>query len=262
VRVLLTGGHGFIGAAVARRLVGHEVLLLNHRLLYPIVTFRPHIVIHCAWPGVEAGRMDDELQLEGLLLTERLIPLCMPTCRRWVACGSQAETSTPEIPYARRKRQAFEITRAAARAHNVSFTWARLFSVYGPGEPAGSFLSYLIGELLAGRDPALTDQNIPWDFLYVDDAADALIQLAFAQDDGLFDVASGETVYTQDAARRVRDKIGPRAELRFGARRRRPLEIDGLWPYVGRLEATSWRPVVSFDDGLDRLIASIKQVGP
>lgn len=259
-RVLLTGSNGFVGRRV-KALLPSDIFVccLDRNIPEEAEGFGPDVVIHCAWPGVEHGRDNDDWQIDGLVLTERLIADYMRGCKRWVACGSQAEMSTPSLPYAVRKSQAHLLTEMAADFHVVGLIWARLFSVYGPGEYEGTFTSYLIHELLAGRDPALTEQDIPWDFLYVDDAARALIHLALSTEFcGQFDVANGTSIRTKQAARWIRDKINPKASLRFGARPRRPVEIDGLYPNITRLLMTGWKPQVSFSQGIDRLIKSLR----
>jgi len=141
----------------------------------------------------------------------------------------------------------------------VSFAWARLYSVYGPGAVVNSYLPYLIRELQAGHNPALTDQDIPWDFLYVDDAARAIVLLETIHSaTGIFDIAYGEPISTQTAAKIVRDKINPSAVLRFGDRPRRDIEIDGLHPDVRRMNLLGWKPEVSFSDGVDAMIQATK----
>lgn len=259
MKILLTGATGFIGRRVLPLLSGHNVLCLTRTNFPEVAAFGAETVIHLAWPGVYGNdRYREEVQRDGYNLTRRLFAAVTPACRRWVGAGSQAEFTQRSTPYAIYKRWSLMATHEWALRHRVGFAWARLYSVYGPGEVPDSFLPYLIRELLAGRDPALTDQNLPWDFLFVDDAARALVALALGKATGLYEIAAGETIYTQDAARIVRDKVAPAATLRFGARPRRAVEIDGIGPVnVAPMRALGWSPQVSFSAGLDALIESL-----
>lgn len=120
-RVFITGGTGFVGAAVARQLVerGAEVALLVRPGSRPwrlgatleratvvtgvlddpstyeagIARFAPDTVMHLGWHGVARGRRDDVAQIEvnvvgsvGLLLAA-----AAAGCRHFIGAGSQAE---------------------------------------------------------------------------------------------------------------------------------------------------------------------------
>lgn len=261
MRVLLSGSTGFIGKRVLPLLAKQEVFCLDRTNLPEVKDFAPEIVIHLAWPGVYGDRRHDETtQRAGYVFTQKLLHAIGNKCCRWVGVGSQAEVSKRDSPYAIFKRWSlFESNRWAVN-HNVSFAWARLYSVYGPGQVDNSYLPYVISELLENGSVDLTDQNIPWDFLYVDDAAKAIVSLAMNPTaHGVYEVASSDTIHTQEAAYIVRDKIDPTAKLLFGAKKWRPVEIDGIKPVdISRMIAIGWEPLVSFSDGVDALIQSIR----
>lgn len=254
MRVLLTGASGFIGQAVKRRIAGkHELFCLDRKDIPAAVAWRPEAVIHCAWGGVNQGGRDDrDLQWEGLNLTHRIShELAGRGCRRVVGVGSQAELNQPDSPYAQCKIRA----KGALQQFFKSAAWARLYSVYGPGDNPNNFIPYVIRTLLRGEDVPLTNQNIPWDFLYVDDAADALIRLAESDATGEFEIGYGASGYTQNIAQMICDKISPDATLLLGARQPREREIAGLHCNINHIyNATGWLPKVALDEGLDRTI--------
>jgi UDP-glucose 4-epimerase len=260
-KILLSGATGFIGRRVLPLLEGNEVFCLDRCNYRAAEEFHPDVVVNLAWPGVYGdARYNDDIQAQGLRLTDWLLSIS-EGCKRWIGVGSQAELSQPDCAYSRYKIASHCNAHQWCVERGIDFCWARLYSVYGPGEVSYSFLPYVIGELLAGRDVKLTDQDCPWDFLYVDDAASAIVTLVLHDEAiGLFDIANGETIHTQNAARRVRDMLNPRAALEFGARPRRAIEIDGIPAVdISRMRGLGWEPHVSFYNGVQRLIQSIKE---
>jgi len=265
MRILVTGSSGFIGRTVVRRLQEqgkHETYCLDRQNIPAAAEWKPEAVIHCAWGGVSHEfRDDDALQSGGLLLTQTVACAVAGTCRRFVGIGSQAELSQPEIPYSQYKALTNRYLQRFCKERNISWAWARLYSVYGPGDNPWTFIPYLIRALLRGdTEIPLTDQNIPWDWLYVDDAADALIRLAEVNINGEFELGYGASVLTQDTARAIRDKINPEAKLLFGLRPKRVKEIPGLLCDIEAIQrATGWWPQVPISKGLDRTIAWYRQ---
>lgn len=259
MRVLLTGSHGFIGQAVARRMRDagkHELFCLDRKDILAAVAWQPDAVIHCAWGGVaQGGREDDAIQDQSLVFTQSVAAFLHATCRRFVGVGSQAELNQQDSPYARAKVRAKDGLALICDRADISFAWARLYSVYGPGDAPTNYIPYVIRALLSGDDVPLTDQDILWDFLYVDDAADALIHLAEATDQGDFEVGFGASVSTRSIAVFLASRINPAAKLLFGAKPTRAREIDGLWCENSRLHSLGWFARVPLSDGLDRTIA-------
>jgi nucleoside-diphosphate-sugar epimerase len=163
------------------------------------------------------------------------------------------ETNYPDIPYSFFKNKTREVLDILSKMHDISFVWVRLYSIYGPGDKPNNYIPFLVRELKAGRDPELTDQNIPCDYLHVMDASTAIKTIAFSDEIGIFNVGSGKTINTQDVAKIARDKINPNAVLQFGKREKRSVELEYLCADISRLLNLGWRQKMSLEEGIDTI---------
>jgi nucleoside-diphosphate-sugar epimerase len=108
----------------------------------------------------------------------------------------------------------------------------------------------------------LTECRQLWDFLYVDDAIDALYRLICKDKAcGVYNFGSGISKELREYVMTMYRLTGSRSELRFGAVPYPKTGIVHTNPDVGRLlRETSWSPTVSFEEGIERLIrASINK---
>jgi nucleoside-diphosphate-sugar epimerase len=114
----------------------------------------------------------------------------------------------------------------------------------------------LIEALLQGRSPKLTAGSQLWDYLYVEDAARAIVAVVLEKGaSGVFNLGSGQAFSIRSIAERVRDRIDPRLYLDFGAVPYRADQVMHLEADIGRLhDATGWKPEVTIDDGLARTV--------
>lgn len=124
----------------------------------------------------------------------------------------------PATPYAAAKAAAFLTLREWLPLQGVSFLWARLFYLYGPGEDDRRLVPYLHRQLAAGEPAELTSGRQIRDFMDVRDAARLLVADALSDRQGATNIASGEGITVRALAERIADGYGRRDLLRFGAR--------------------------------------------
>jgi nucleoside-diphosphate-sugar epimerase len=240
-------------------------------LAEPIAAFAPEVVLHLAWGGVDRRRREDAGQhranVEGSL---RLLRIAAEAgCRTWIGLGSQAEygpqdrvldeaaPTSPRDHYGAAKVEACNRSIALCESLGVRFVWLRLFSAYGPADSPTALIPYTISALLRGERPALTPGTQLWDYLYADDAAEAIIvAAATAGVEGIFNLGSGQSLPIREILEIIRDRIDPTLPLGFGDRAFGPGQIMHLQADVGRLaRATGWRPRTPLDEGLARTVA-------
>lgn len=235
-----------------------------------VASFAPDTVFHLAWHGVGNAAHHDIAQIDANLHpTLELVRLAGRIgCRTWIGLGSQAEygpancrlnetaPTQPVTTYGVAKLCAGLLAERLATENEMRFAWLRVFSTYGPKDNPGWLLPYLIRTLLRGETPELTRCEQQWDYLYVEDAAEALCHVANTPAArGVFNLGSGRTVSLRSVVERVRDLIDPRLSLGFGAQPYRPNQVMHLEADVTRLQSvTGWTARTPLEDGLKRTV--------
>ena len=221
MRVLLTGGGGFIGSHLCGELIeaGHDVAVLTRTpepwrlrdLLDRVTTihgdlaclddcsaaieaFAPLAIAHLGWQGVANFDRNNAVQVRNIGWMADLLDLGRRIGTRvFLGLGSQAEygrrssvigpddETRPTTLYGECKLAAGRIGARMAEDAGMRFVWMRVFSTFGPTDHAYWMVPGLIGSLLKGERPALTPGGQTWDFLFVGDAARA-IRLALETD--------------------------------------------------------------------------------
>jgi len=230
---------------------------------------------HLAWGGTTgAARNDMELQLSNVEGTIRAARAAKALgCSVFVGVGSQAEYGrvegklTPETPpfpengYGIAKLCAGQMSRVEARNLGMAHVWTRVLSVYGPGDGPGSVISLTIRKLLNGEKPSLTAGEQQWDYLYSDDAAEALCCCAMHGRDGaVYVLGGGSARPLREYLEILRDKINPELELGLGDIPYPPLQVMHLEADITPLkEDTGFAPVVPFEEGIENTIQWVKE---
>ncbi len=228
-------------------------------------------MIHCAWRGVEGKDRNEAFQItENLPLTIQAAQVAAQAgLRRWIGVGSQAEYGNPncvvaeDFPvrpttlYGKAKLAAGIAALGLCETAGVAAAWVRIFSAYGPGDSGGWFIPYVITELRAGRRPRLTRCEQAWDYLYVDDAARALLALLATASAGCFNLGSGRAVVLRSVVEMIRQELGTEVAADYGAVAYRPDQVMHLEADISRLTAaTRWRPKVELAEGLRLTVAA------
>lgn len=232
--------------------------------------FRPDTVMHLAWHGVSKSARDDPAQVRTNVCgsVDLLSAAAAAGCRTFIGAGSQAEYGPSDIAidehhptcprslYGAAKLATFTLLEQLARQRDMRLAWLRVFSVYGPQDSPDTLVSSLVSRLLAAERPTLTTGEQAWDFLYIDDAAEAFVSVgAAAAAAGVFNVGSGTARPLRETIAQVRDLIDPSLPLGFGEIPTAAHAVRHLEPVVGRLQAaTGWSAATPLAVGLARTI--------
>ncbi|MGI8772538.1 MAG: NAD-dependent epimerase/dehydratase family protein [Acidobacteriaceae bacterium] len=232
---------------------------------------QPDIVFHLAWGGITAERRNDPEQVSSNVrqALSVLEAAHAAGCSTFISVGSQAEygrvdgviredhATHPETAYGVAKLALSQLATKYCELAGIRCVWLRLFSAYGPMDTATHMLPTLIETLLRGERPALTRCEQQWDYLYIENVAEALYQTAITPTaSGIFNLSSGTATPLLEVVTRVRDLIDPALPLGIGEVAYRDGQVMHLEGDIARLRAaTGWQPHVSLEDGLARTVA-------
>lgn len=251
------------------RWVGYERDLTHPDVVAELASTAPTGFVHLGWAGVAGPtRGDVDHVAVNVPTTIASVQLAAASgCSYWLGIGSQAEYGPsvdvltedsalrPVTGYGLAKVAAGAAAHAVGSALDVTTGWARVFSVYGPGDHEGAVLPYAIRELLAGSSPNLGSCAHDWDLLHIDDAAAALAALVHREVGGAVNLASGRHQPLREAIDLAAAQVGGPAQPDYGEAEGVPLRAS-----VARLEdTTGWRPRVSLPDGVAGTVEHLRQ---
>ena len=232
------------------------------------------VFYHFAWGGTFGkSRNDCDGQLRNIEYTLNAVELAANLgCNTFIGAGSQAEygrknvkltaftDTNPENAYGAAKLAAGHLSRVKAQNMGMRHIWARILSVYGPGDNPYTILTSSIEKLISDKYADFTKGEQEWDFLYCDDAASALFKMGVSGRNGaVYPLGSGETRHLSEFIEIMRDCVDPTAEINLGGIPYNDKQVMYLCADISDLKKdTGFEPQVSFEEGIQRTVEWVR----
>lgn len=295
-KVVMTGGSGPIGLALIRKLLkeGIEILVFQRKKSpieiylpkHPLLTIEYYelselhlyepkeqdydVFFHFGW-GNTYAELKESTKIQALNIGYSLDAVQLAKrmgCHTFIGAGSQAECGKSEKPlrsdtncapiiaYGAAKLCVSQMTRIACKDMGIRHIWTRILSVYGIFDNLHSVLISTILKLLDGEQPQFTQGKQIWDFLYVDDLAEAIYLIAKLGKDGMiYTVGSGEgktlREYLEITCRLTNPQIEPIfGAIPYGKNQNMYLQAD-----ISEVQRdVGWSPITNFESGIQKTI--------
>jgi dolichol-phosphate mannosyltransferase len=241
----------------------------NIRHLRPDWVF--HLAAYGAYPAQTGFARMVDINLTG---TVSLLDACAETgVQAFVYTGSSSEYGYKDHPcreeevlepnshYAITKAAATHYCQFVARHTGLNAVAVRLYSIYGPYEEPTRLIPTLIDHGLRGLLPPLVSPGTARDFVYVDDAVDALISIAqnAPHPGAVFNLCTGIQTTIATVVDTARKLMSIPVEPVWSTMERRSWDTEIWVGSPAALEAaTGWRARIDFATGLQRTIDWVK----
>ena len=288
MRVLLTGGSGFVGRYVLKALQhqGIEVVTVGRVRAQPsvpfieadllsVTDFGPLVqqaqathLLHLAWYAEHGKYWTSPLNLRWAEATTRLVEaFCAAGGQQVVIAGTCAEydwahgycreDSTPLTPatlYGTAKDATRRLVMAVCAQHQVSCAWGRIFLPFGRGESTSRLIPSLIDVFRSGRAPFGVNSTAYRDFLHAFDVAEGFVRLLTTGASGAYNICSGEPVRLTEVVTTLASLLRADPESVLALTTERPGEPSLLVGENLKLKALGWRPALTLAQGLVRVL--------
>lgn len=297
MKILVTGSSGFLGKYTLNKLAQNQNLKIlsitrsNTKYLYNNVTsvkedltnykeissvikqFKPEGIVHLAWMGVYNSEHMSKLQEHNFFIIENLLQSIDPNdVKFFIGLGSQAEYGRYSVPieetfkedpltiYGKVKLKSGKFVEDFCLNKGIRYLWLRLFSSFGFGDNPSWLIPYTIECLLSNKAPKLTLGTQLWDYLYVEDIAEAIKEFIFEDFSGVYNLGSGKVNSIRSIVTEIKHLTKSEIDLNFGEIPFKNHQIHHLQADMRKLFSCSqWRPNYSVFSGLKETINKYKE---
>lgn len=273
--VLITGGAGFIGAALLARLqhpIGlHTIDVVDRYEMPPmagnvrrhqldirhpdvtrlIIARHPDVIFHlAAQSNVQASVGDPVFDADvNIIGSLRVLEGARRTGALVVYAASGGTRGCRASPYGISKDTTCDYLRVYHTLYGVEFTALALGNVYGPGVRSGVVANF-VRQLRAGQPVTVFgDGEQTRDYVYVDDVIDALVRAGYSHPtNSVLNIGTGVTTSVNELLALLGGLVQPTVVIEPT----RPGEVRHAGALAWRDAALhlGWRPEVSLEEGL------------
>lgn len=264
-KVFLTGGSGFLGSNIFKKLLHDDVYLYNRdEDVGSLTGFDPDIILHVAGEVYDDREMVDS----NIILTSKLLneALKLKTLKSFVYVGSSSEYGRKDHPikedelleptnlYEATKGAASLLCQAYAKQFNLPVMVARPFSLYGEGESDFRFIPKAIKYAKARKEFTLAPGVHDW--IYVDDFIKGIMMLAEKPIPGeIVNFGTGTQTTNEDVLDLVERYVG-RKTIRKTIDRMYDYDSTSWVADISKANRLGWKPSYTLKQGLKLTVES------
>lgn len=241
LRVAVFGGSGFLGRPTVNHLrnAGHDVWVLRRtqpqelqEVALPdlsdgevrgaMESIGPNVVMNLIWITSHGAFWNAHSNHNFLDFSRRLCGIAAEVgSERLIGVGSSAEyrrdfacvTPGPdcELPtslYGTAKLEAGRHLLRSCSERGLGGAWARVFQLYGPGEESTKMISAAVARARDGLPLAVAQPDSVRDWIFIDDAAAALADLAVGNATGAVNIGTSQGTTSLEVAQLVSECVG------------------------------------------------------
>ncbi|MBR1777546.1 MAG: NAD(P)-dependent oxidoreductase [Alphaproteobacteria bacterium] len=288
--LLITGATGFIGTQVVsgllargyevhslvcppfapeqKNLIQHQMNLMDSAAVDAFLAANPfETLIHLAW-YVGPKCQTSDANIDWLEASLHLIKSFHRNGGKTVlVTGSMSEydfsygwcreNETPLSSlslYGQTKAALYETLNKVSSFTDLELKWARLFNLYGPREKPTRLMPSVINSMLKGEDVTVSPCTQTQNYLYVADAAEAIVAFLESDVTGAVNIVSDTAVRLRDVVEKIKELIGFRGNVLYGAI---PAAFEQQFLSGDNTRLTKeigWHQKTSLEDGLKKTI--------
>ena len=137
----------------------------------------------------------------------------------------------------------------------MDYIHARIFSVYGPGDHPWSLVQSCLRTWKQGGEMKLGECTQWWNFLYIEDAAAALVSLLEKGRAGYYNVAGRDTRRLREFVEEMYELCKRQGSYVYGERPQNAEGLTDLLPDITKIHAeTGWEPEIPFAEGIYEIL--------
>lgn len=232
--------------------------------------------LHMGWGGSGSdSRKNRQIQQENVANSLAAVQVAAHMgCKRFVFTGSQAEYGfyrepvteeadcRPVSEYGKAKREFAVQAKGLCKKLDMDYVHTRIFSVYGPGDHPWTLVQSCLRAWQQGGGITLGECTQQWNYLYIEDAAEALALLVEKGPAGIYNLAGDDTRMLRGFVEEMYRLCGSRGSYQYGGRPENAEGVVNLIPEIGKIKgAVGWKPKTAFAEGIRKILLHM-QGGP
>lgn len=296
--VIVTGGNGFIGSSLIKKLVANGIKIVavditfqgerlpeselitkiescvDASLVEKLPAEEYDAFYHLAWKGVNgADKANPSVQLANIQMAIDCADICKKlNVKKYLCAGTVAENATFSLPNLEKTSggMMYGVAKYACRliledyCKNIGqqFVWMQFSNIYGVGNKTGNLVSYTLGELMTGNEATFGPALQPYDFIYVDDLIEAVYRLGEKETNKAFYyIGSGSPRQLKEYLLRIGELAGYADKIGIGIRPDDGIKYSmDMFCNDDLVDAVGEYVSTDFDNGINKTIEWLKSL--